>query len=249
MFRSKIKKTHKLLLRTGGIILDVGTKADLWNSWFAFNFSMERKWYSNSVKETRGGNKGIKVQGRWASGEKALWGLVRSSLNSWDQNQPCRKTSMHIVFISRKEGSRQISATLRLWVSYLSWDSSLIRYWTLCEHCPRKEVILWRPHGFTWNVSRYACVIFLLSGWSKLVLQGFGQCVTDGVWEIDGQIRGCFMRTGRFIDGWENLMGGLMSARREVFLVRRSGSLFHFGLAIIFITNFDETGPSHLHST
>lgn len=40
-----------------------------------------------------------------------------------------------------------------------------------------------------------------------------------------------------------------MSARREVFLVMRSGSLFHFVLAIIFITNFDETGPSHLHIT
>lgn len=25
--------------------------------------------------------------------------------------------------------------------------------------------------------------------------------VTDGVWEVDGQIRGCFMRTGRIIDG------------------------------------------------
>lgn len=41
MFRSKIKKKHKLLLGADGIILDVGTKAYLWSSWFGFNFSME----------------------------------------------------------------------------------------------------------------------------------------------------------------------------------------------------------------
>lgn len=63
--RSKSKKKHKLVLGTDGIIPDVGTKADLWNSWVGFNFSIERKWYSNSVKETHDGSKGVKVQGRW----------------------------------------------------------------------------------------------------------------------------------------------------------------------------------------
>lgn len=40
-----------------------------------------------------------------------------------------------------------------------------------------------------------------------------------------------------------------MSARRELFLVMRHGSLFHFVLVVIFVTDFDETGPSHLHIT
>lgn len=68
----KSKKKHKLLLGTDGVILDIGTKADLGNSWVGFHFSIERKCYSNSVKETNDGSRGIQIQGRWDTGEKTL---------------------------------------------------------------------------------------------------------------------------------------------------------------------------------
>lgn len=66
------KKKHKHL-GTDGVILDVGTKAELQNSsWVGFYFSIPRKRASGSAKETQDGSKGIEVQGRRGSGENAL---------------------------------------------------------------------------------------------------------------------------------------------------------------------------------